>query len=406
MLKTFKQFRYPLITPRLYKDDIQKGISVLKSGQITMSKLTVNFEKAFAKYIGAKYAVMVNSGSSANLLATAASCNPIRTNKFKRGDEVLIPGICWSTSLWPLIQFGLKPVFVDIDPLTLNIDINDLKKKVTKKTKVIFCVHVLGNSSDVSEIKKIAKLRKLILIEDTCESLGSKLKNKNLGTFGDFGTFSFYYSHQISSGEGGMVICNNKKDYNLLKSLRAHGWSRDGDDHNKYVKKYPKIDPRFIFINYGFNVRALEIQAAIAHQQLKKINFLKKNRIYNRSVIIKTFKNIKRNNHKIHFIESSKNVECNWFGIPMLVSQKLKKHKQKIVKLLEINGIETRPIISGNFLNQPAIKLFGLNKENIKLKNCQDVEDRGFYIGVNSLKTKKNDLIYVSNVLNKVLDNL
>ena len=133
MLKTFKQFRYPLITPRLYKDDIQKGISVLKSGQITMSKLTVNFEKAFAKYIGAKYAVMVNSGSSANLLATAASCNPIRTNKFKRGDEVLIPGICWSTSLWPLVQFGLKPVFVDIDPLTLNIDINDLKKKSNKK---------------------------------------------------------------------------------------------------------------------------------------------------------------------------------------------------------------------------------------------------------------------------------
>ena len=126
--------------------------------------------------------------------------------------------------------------------------------------------------------------------------------------------------------------------------------------------------------------------------------------LYNRSIIIKTFKNIKRNNHKIHFIESSKNVECNWFGIPMLVSQKLKKYKQKIVKLLEINGIETRPIISGNFLNQPAIKLFGLNKENIKLKNCQDVEDRGFYIGVNSLKTKKNDLIYVSNVIGKSIN--
>ena len=137
MLKTFKQFRYPLITPRLYKDDIQKGISVLKSGQITMSKLTVNFEKAFAKYIGAKYAVMVNSGSSANLLATAASCNPIRANKFKRGDEVLIPGICWSTSLWPLVQFGLKPVFVDIDPLTLNIDINDFTIKMKQVKKFI-----------------------------------------------------------------------------------------------------------------------------------------------------------------------------------------------------------------------------------------------------------------------------
>ena len=160
MLKTFNKFKYPLIQPRLFKDDIQKGISVLKSGQITMSKLTRKFENDFAKYVGAKYAVMVNSGSSANLLATCASCNPERKNKFKRNDEVLIPGICWSTSLWPLIQFGLKPVFVDIDPNTLNMDINDLKRKISKKTKVIFCVHVLGNSSDVLEIKKISKKKK------------------------------------------------------------------------------------------------------------------------------------------------------------------------------------------------------------------------------------------------------
>ena len=405
MLKTFDKFKYPLIQPRLFKDDIQKGISVLKSGQITMSKLTKKFEKDFAKYVGAKYAVMVNSGSSANLLATCASCNPERKNKFKRNDEALIPGICWSTSLWPLIQFGLKPVFVDIDPNTLNMDINDLKRKISKNTKVIFCVHVLGNSSDISLIKKISKKKKIIIIEDTCESLGSEFKNKKLGTFGDFGTYSFYYSHQISSGEGGMIVCNDKNDYKILLSLRAHGWSRDRDDHKKFVKKYPNIDPRFIFINYGFNVRALEIQAAIAHQQLKKINILKKNRNFNRSQIIKLFLGNKKNNKKITFIQEAKNVKCNWFGVPILISKNLKKYKNKIIQMIEKKGIETRPIISGNFINQPAIKLFKLNEKKVKLKNCQDVEERGFFIGINSLKTDKKILRFVANSLNKVLDN-
>ena len=403
MLKTFDKYKYPLINPRIFNDDINVGTKVLKSGQITMSKLTKKFEKEFAKYIGAKFAVMVNSGSSANLLATSASCNPERQNIFKRNDEVLIPGICWSTSLWPLVQFGLKPIFVDVDPKTLNIDINDLKKKITKRTKVIFCVHVLGNSADISEIKNISKKLKLIMIEDTCESLGSTFKNKKLGTFGDFGTYSFYYSHQISSGEGGMVVCNNLRDYNILLSLRAHGWSRDRTDHKTIVKKNPKIDKRFIFVNYGFNVRPLEIQAAIANQQLKKVNEFKRNRNYNRNQIIKIFKKNKINNNKLTFINDAKNVECNWFGLPMLIASNLKNKKEKIVKLIEEKGVETRPIISGNFLNQPSIKLFNLNKKKIKLKNCQDIEERGFFIGIDSKKTDTKTLKFVANVLNKVL---
>jgi len=140
-----KKFKYPLIYPRIYNSDKAKGIKVIKSGQITMSKITKEFEKNFARYVGSKYAVMVNSGSSANLLATTASCNPLRKKKFSKGDEVLIPGLCWSTSLWPLVLNGLKPIFVDIDINSLNVNIEDLKKKITKRTKVIFCVHVLGN---------------------------------------------------------------------------------------------------------------------------------------------------------------------------------------------------------------------------------------------------------------------
>ena len=165
-----------------------------KEFEKTFNLLKHNFEKVFAKKNSSNFGLMVNSGSSANLLMVAAACNPMRKNNLKRNDEVIIPAVCWSTSLWPLIQHGLKPVFVDIDVNTLNMNIQDLKNKITKKTKAIMCVHVLGLSTDMSEILKIVKKNKLILFEDTCESLGSKFKNKKLGNFGDFGSYSFYYS--------------------------------------------------------------------------------------------------------------------------------------------------------------------------------------------------------------------
>ena len=176
-----KYFKYPLLQNGFSRSDIQKGIKVLKSGQVTMSKKTRNFEKMFAKKIGAKHAIMVNSGSSANLLAAFASCNPLRKNKFKPGEEVLIPAICWSTSLWPFVQAGLRPKFVDTNIDTLNIDINDLKQKISAKTRVLVVVHVLGSCSDIISIRNICKKRKIILVEDTCESLGTTYKKKFLG---------------------------------------------------------------------------------------------------------------------------------------------------------------------------------------------------------------------------------
>ena len=192
------KFKYPLLDDAFSNKDLIEGIKVIMSGQLTMSKKTKEFEKKFAKKMNAKYAVMVNSGSSANLLSTFAACNPLRKNKFKFGDEALIPALCWPTSLWPLVQAGLKPKFLDIDHRTLNLNANDIIQNISKKTKVILIIHVLGNSTDIDLIRREAKRRKIILIEDTCESLGAKYKNKFLGTFGDFGTFSFYYSHQIS----------------------------------------------------------------------------------------------------------------------------------------------------------------------------------------------------------------
>ena len=183
------------------KSDLDIGCKIIQSGNITMNIETSKFEKAFAKKLKVKYAVMTNSGSSANLLSTFAACNPLRTNRFKPGDEVIVPALCWPTSLWPLYQSGLKIKFVDVDPKTLNIDANNLISKINKKTKVIALVNILGISGDNKKIVSFARKEKIIILEDNCEGLGAKLNNKYLGTFGDFGTYSFFYSHQITSGE-------------------------------------------------------------------------------------------------------------------------------------------------------------------------------------------------------------
>ena len=393
-------FRYPLLQHGFSSKDINEGIKVLKSGQITMSKKTLKFEKEFAKKIGAKYAVMVNSGSSANLLAAFASCNPMRKNVFKRGDEVLIPAICWSTSLWPFVQCGLKPIFVDTDVNTLNINIDDLEKKITKKTKVLVIVHVLGNCSNIQKIKSICKKKKIILVEDTCESLGTKYKNKFLGTFGDFGAFSFYYSHQVTSGEGGMIVCQNDEDYDILISLRSHGWARKLINQKKYERKYKNLDNRFIFLNSGFNLRPTEIQAAIANNQFKRMNKTCKIKKYNHNKIIKRLKNSKKWNNQFTFIVENKNVKSNWFGLSMLINHPHILKKKKFINYLTKIGIENRSIISGNFINQPSFKLFKFKANRNTLMNSQEIEDRGFFLGLgNKIIDNKNLNFLTKNLL-------
>ena len=376
---------YPLSPDSFSNEDIIKGIEILLTKKITMSEITKKFEKEFAKFIGSKYALMVNSGSSANLLATFALINPLKRNKLNKGDECLIPSLCWSTSLWPIVQAGLIPKFVDIDPKTLNISISDLKNKISKKTKAIMSVHVLGNSTNMNELMKIVKKNKLYLIEDTCESLGSTFNNRYLGNFGDFGTFSFYYSHQITAGEGGMLICNDKTNYEIIHSLRAHGWDR-GLKNNKN---------NFNFINSGFNLRPLEISAAIGFNQFKRLNKFKKIRFNNRIKIINKLKNSKKWKEQFTFINPIKNLNPSWFGLPILINSKYKKKKNKFLNFLNKNGIETRPIISGNFLNQPSIKLYKLNKNKKLFKGSQNVEDRGFFIGihVDPISNKKLNLL-------------
>ena len=389
------KYFYPLIEDPFSNNDISEGIKVLKSKQLTISKKTVNFEKDFSSSLKSKYSLMVNSGSSANLLALQCLINPYRKNSLKAGDEVIIPTLCWSTSLWPIIQSNLKPVFVDINPLTLNIDESEVEKKITKKTKAILLVHVLGNSCDMDQIMKIKKKHNLILIEDTCESLGSKYNDKYLGTFGEFSSFSFYSSHQISSGEGGMICCKDKVDYNIIKSLRSHGWSRGTSFENIIYKSNKRLDKRFIFFNSGYNLRPTEVSAAIGHNQFKRLNKFISIRNFNKKKIILSMKKNMIINKKIDFYYENKNVTPSWFGLPIKILVNKKKYKNIIIKKLEKNGIETRPIISGNFADQPAAKKYNLTSNN-KFPNTDFVYNNSFFIG---LPTKKIDNKYLKKIV-------
>ena len=384
-----KKYFFPLVKNPYRSKDILKAIKVLKTGKLTMGTNVFNFEKEFTSKLKTNYSLMVNSGSSANLLAIQCLINPYRKKRLKIGDEIIIPSLCWSTSLWPIVQSGLKPIFVDIDKETLNINLTDLEKKITKKTKGIMLVHVLGNSTDMSKLMKIKKKYKLILIEDTCESLGAQYKNKFLGTFGEFSSYSFYASHQISSGEGGMICCKDKSDHEIIKSLRSHGWSRNLSNERKISNNNPHLDKRFIFYNSGFNLRPTEIAGAIGRSQFKDLFKFKKIRNLNRNNIINLFKKNKKIKRSIKVIKPNKYVNPSWFGLPLIVDKK--NLLKNIMLKLEKNGIETRPIISGNFLKQPSVKKYGLKKK-AKFKNADYINNHGFFIGLPFNKIKLNIL--------------
>ena len=395
LLPNKKKYIYPLLDNGLSKGDLYQGIKVLRSGRITMGKKTIEFEKKFAKTLQIKYALMVNSGSSANLLATFASCNPKRKKRFSPGDNAIIQSLCWPTSLWPLVQTGLKIKFVDVNPQTLNVNVEEIIKKVDFRTKVILIINVLGLSTNMNYLRKFCQKKKIILIEDNCESLGAKYKKTYLGKFGDFSTFSFFYSHQITSGEGGMITCKNKEDYEILKSLRSHGWSRDA----KISKKYPRLDPRYIFINSGFNLRPTDIQAAIGLNQFKKLEKFKKIRSTNRDKIIKSLINHPNWKKQFRFIETPKQISPSYMVFPILLNKKYKNVKEKFINKIESMGLETRPIISGSFTNQPASKLFKLNLKNKKFKGAEEIQKLGFVIGLHTNKITKTKLSFITKTL-------
>ena len=375
---------------------------VFDSGYMTMGKVTKKFESAFSKHLGVKHAIYVNSGSSANLLAFSAIQdndkfrNYKSKNQFlKSGDEIIVPAVTWSTSIWPISQIGAKSVFVDSDPETLQMNINSIKKAISKKTKAICMVHVLGNGGHIEEVREICNRKKIWLIEDTCESLGVKKRNKYLGTFGDIGTYSFYFSHHITTVEGGMIVTNNDYIANKIYSLRSHGWTRDMFNAKEYEKQFPEIDPRFLFVNVGYNLRSTDMNASIGLVQLKKLEKFNQKRHEIGKTWNKAFAKLKKNS-LIQPMEITRGTKASWFGFPVIC--KTKKMRDELREHLENNGIETRPIICGNMTKQPGIKNIKYRISG-KLTGADTIMDKGIFWG-SSPDMTKSEINYVIKVVN------
>ena len=256
-------------------EEIFAATKVMLSTNVTMGEKVLDFENEFSKKFNVENSIMNNSGSSANLLAVSALCNLEFKDHLKVGDEVIVPALSWSTTVWPLIQNGLIPVIVDIDSETLNINCNEVENAISPKTRAIMPVHCYGNPCDLNALKDICKKNQLFLIEDSCESLGAKYNDEYIGSFGDIGTYSFYFSHHITTFEGGICISNNNDLSEIMRSLRAHGWLRELHDKNKVreiANKYPEFDPRFLFSNIGYNLRPTEMAGVVGSIQLKKLD--------------------------------------------------------------------------------------------------------------------------------------
>tara|TARA_B100000963_G_scaffold41570_1_gene30933 strand:+ start:22849 stop:24039 length:1191 start_codon:yes stop_codon:yes gene_type:complete len=346
---------------------------VLKTKKLTMGKNVKKFEKIFSQFVNCKYALMVNSGSSANLLATASLFFK-KKNPLKAGDEIIVPAVSWSTSFFPLQQYNLKLKFVDIDLNTLNYNLSDLKKSISKKTRAILLVSLLGNPNDYNKIKKIISKKKIHIIEDNAEALGAEYNGKVIGNFSNLSTYSTFFSHHISTIEGGIVCTDNKELYQILLSLRAHGWLRDLPKNNLiYNKTGNDFKDSFSFVLPGYNLRPTELNAVVGIEQMKKIkNFLKIRR-ENANYFKKVFSNNK------DFIIQKDVSNSSWFGFSLILRNK-KILRSDIIKLLKKNKIDTRPIVAGNFLKNRAIKYFNYTKTK-KLKNANYLHKNGFFIG-------------------------
>lgn len=364
---------------------------VLDSGYYSMGKKVTQFENLFAKKIGSKYAVMTNSGSSANLLGVASQFF-LKKNKLKRGDEVIVPALGWSTTYSPLWQFGLKLKIIDINVEDLNIDINILKKAITKKTKMICVVNILGIPANLKAIKALCKKNNIIFYEDNCESLGANIENKMTGTFGNFSSHSFFFSHHISTIEGGMITTDIKEVYDLLKSLRAHGWTRDLDSNNKiYTKKLSDFEEAYKFVLPGYNLRPNEINAAIGITQLAKLNNMIKIRRKNLNVFEHYFKKDDR------FLIPNTKYFSSSFAFPMIIKNNRNKLRDEIFKKLKKNKIEYRLIAGGNFTEHPYSKYFDYSIFG-KTSVAKKIHNDGFCIG-NSSKDLSKEIANLYKVL-------
>jgi CDP-6-deoxy-D-xylo-4-hexulose-3-dehydrase len=370
-------FKLPLATTSWGQEEQDAMQRVIASGMFTMGANVQAFEHDFAKYVGSKHCVMVNSGSSANLLIVAAlfyTQNP--KLKLKRGDEVIVPAVSWSTTYYPLYQYGLKIKFVDIDLHTLNYDLDQLEKAVTGKTRAIMAVNLLGNPNDFDRISQIIAGRDIVLMEDNCESLGAKYNGKMAGTFGVMGSFSTFFSHHISTMEGGMIVTDDEELYQILLSLRAHGWTRNLPKHNLVCseKSDDPFEESYRFVLPGFNVRPLEMGGALGIEQVKRLPGLIEERRNNGKLLQTVLEN-----HPDIIIQKEIG-ESSWFGFSLVIRPGSSLTRKALVEKLTGLGFECRPIVAGNFAKNEVVKYFD-SEVHGTLTNAEHIDQSGLFVG-------------------------
>ncbi len=386
--------KYPLASSTWDEKEIEAINAVIAKDMYTMGEGVKQFEDEFTAYVGSKHAVMVNSGSSANLIAVAAlfyTKNP----KLKRGDEVIVPAVSWSTTYYPLYQYGLKIKFVDVDLHTLNFDLDQLKLAVTDATKMILAVNLLGNPNNFEVIQEIIGERDILLMEDNCESMGAEFKGKQAGTFGIMGTFSTFFSHHMATMEGGLIVTDDEELYHVMVCLRAHGWTRHLPKENQVSNKSDNaFEESFRFILPGYNVRPVEMSGVIGTQQLMKLPSFLEQRRKNAILFLSLFKD------SPDFYIQNDIDNSSWFGFSFIIKPESKLKRTDIVNVLEANHIDCRPIVTGDFTKNEVLRYFDYEIFG-EMTNAQYLDKNGFFVGNHQI-----DLTKEINYLHKVLSNL
>ena len=381
----------PLVKNTINKEDIDRLIEWLKTyPRLTKGNLTIEFERLWSKFMGVKHSIFVNSGSSANLIMVYSL---IEAGILKIGDDIIIPSLSWSTSLAPAIQFGLNPILCDCNKEDLSVDLTHLENLIKeRKPKCMMIVPILGLVPQMDKIMDMCEKYNIILIEDACESLGSKFNGKKLGSFGLMSTFSTYFGHHISTIEGGMVCTNDDKFANLLKSLRSHGWDRDMDveTQDELRKKYnvDEFNSQYTFYHTGFNLRSTDLQAFLGIGQLEKLPMVVKNRNEN----FKLYYELLDDSFWKPELRVSDYISN--FAFPII-----HKNRNTIVKVLNENNIENRPLLAGSLGKQP----YWFNKFDVTtLPSVDDIDEHGLYLPNNHEMTV-DEIKKICEVLNSTV---
>lgn len=386
--------KYTLMTPYYGAAEIIQVIDSLLKKQITLNQNEENkvqiFEDLWKEYIGKKEGIMTNSGSSANLMALQLLTNPTVPNHLKLGDEIITPALTWTTTVSPIWAVHCKPVFVDVDLNSFTIKTDEIEKAITPKTRAIMLVHLLGFPCDMTEIMRIAKKHRLFVIEDCCESHGAEIHNKKAGSFGHLSTFSFFFSHHLTTMEGGMVLTDNEEFAEIIRTMRSQGVIRNcRNEHfkNRYFKneKYKDIQKAYLFSNIGFNVRPTEINGGFGIEQFKKFPNILQSRIRNARFFINL---LRKYSEFFHTPDVPKSVKHAWFGLPIHVKDGAPLQRKEFEAFLNKKGVETRQIMAGDITIQPAFALFK-SRVSGDLKNTKLIHKNAFFVGNHPLIREK-----------------